>query len=254
MTISLAFLAPDLVKAAIEGRLPHRMGVARLCHMPAEWSRHNTEFHVTFTGADNHFGAIAATPVQMLAQNWASVFTTPQTTENQLAFLTASASWKPTDTWTYQAIAYYRYFHQAHVDGNGTNASNDPTLCPDPTLLCFPNLNGTISNLMTTTGHTVANSGAVGFPNVLGEIDRTWTTTNSFGGSVQAASSEKLFNHNNNFTVGMSVRGADRPPRPGRCRRGWRRKSDDRSVVAVAQRKARRHTSHASAGALYQNS
>ena len=82
----------------------------------------NTEFHVTFTGADNHFGAVAATPVQMLAQNWASVFTTPQTTDNQLAFLTASASWKPTDTWTYQAIAYYRYFHQAHVDGNGTNA------------------------------------------------------------------------------------------------------------------------------------
>jgi hypothetical protein len=77
----------------------------------------NTEFHVTFTGADNHFGAVAATPVQMLAQNWASVFTTPQTTDNQLAFLTASANWKPTDTWTYQAIAYYRYFHQAHVDG-----------------------------------------------------------------------------------------------------------------------------------------
>jgi hypothetical protein len=39
MTISLAFLAPDLVKAAIEGRLPQGMGVARLCDMPAEWSR-----------------------------------------------------------------------------------------------------------------------------------------------------------------------------------------------------------------------
>jgi hypothetical protein len=39
MTISLAFLAPDLVKAAIEGRLPHGMGVARLVDMPAEWSR-----------------------------------------------------------------------------------------------------------------------------------------------------------------------------------------------------------------------
>jgi DNA invertase Pin-like site-specific DNA recombinase len=39
MTVSLAFLAPDLVKAAIEGRLPHGMGVARLCDMPAEWSR-----------------------------------------------------------------------------------------------------------------------------------------------------------------------------------------------------------------------
>ena len=39
MTISLAFLAPDLVKAAIDGRLPHGMGVARLCDLPADWSR-----------------------------------------------------------------------------------------------------------------------------------------------------------------------------------------------------------------------
>jgi len=39
MTMSLAFLAPDLVKAAIEGRLPHGMGVTRLSELPAEWSR-----------------------------------------------------------------------------------------------------------------------------------------------------------------------------------------------------------------------
>ena len=38
MTISLAFLAPDLVKAAIAGRLPHGMGVARLADTPAEWA------------------------------------------------------------------------------------------------------------------------------------------------------------------------------------------------------------------------
>lgn len=38
MTISLAFLAPALVKAAIEGHLPHGTGVARLCDPPAEWS------------------------------------------------------------------------------------------------------------------------------------------------------------------------------------------------------------------------
>src|SRR4051812_3210946 len=39
MTISLAFLAPDLVKAAIDGRLPQGMGVARLTDLSAEWSR-----------------------------------------------------------------------------------------------------------------------------------------------------------------------------------------------------------------------
>jgi site-specific DNA recombinase len=39
MTISLAFLAPHLVKAAVEGRLPRGIGVERLRDAPAEWSR-----------------------------------------------------------------------------------------------------------------------------------------------------------------------------------------------------------------------
>jgi DNA invertase Pin-like site-specific DNA recombinase len=36
--ISLAFLAPDLVQAALHGRLPRGTGLARLCDLPAEWS------------------------------------------------------------------------------------------------------------------------------------------------------------------------------------------------------------------------
>jgi site-specific DNA recombinase len=39
LTISLAFLAPDLVKAAMEGRLPRGIGIERLRDLPAEWSR-----------------------------------------------------------------------------------------------------------------------------------------------------------------------------------------------------------------------
>ncbi len=161
-----------------------------------------TEFHVTFTGASNTFGAAASTPVQMLNQDWTSVYTLPQTTDNQLAFLTASASWKPTDTWTYQTNVYYRAFRQSHVDGNGTDAQNSG--CPDPALLCFPNLNGTLSNLVTTTGQTVPASGVLG-SSVLGEIDRTLTSTNSFGGSAQTATSERLFGHGNNFVVGLAI-------------------------------------------------
>jgi site-specific DNA recombinase len=37
MTISLAFLAPDLVKAAVEGLLPRGIGVERLRDAPPEW-------------------------------------------------------------------------------------------------------------------------------------------------------------------------------------------------------------------------
>ena len=39
MTISLAFLAPNLVKAALEGRLPYGFGPTRLSDLPAEWPR-----------------------------------------------------------------------------------------------------------------------------------------------------------------------------------------------------------------------
>jgi site-specific DNA recombinase len=39
MTISLAFLAPSLVKAVVEGRLPRGIGVARLFDAPVAWSR-----------------------------------------------------------------------------------------------------------------------------------------------------------------------------------------------------------------------
>jgi len=39
MTISLAFLAPNLVKAALEGRLPRGVGIERLRDSPTEWSQ-----------------------------------------------------------------------------------------------------------------------------------------------------------------------------------------------------------------------
>ena len=42
MTISLAFLSPTLVIAAIDGTLPRGVGVARLRDAPAEWSKQHT--------------------------------------------------------------------------------------------------------------------------------------------------------------------------------------------------------------------
>jgi site-specific DNA recombinase len=39
MTISLAFLAPDLVQTAIRGTLPHGIGIVRLTDLSAEWSQ-----------------------------------------------------------------------------------------------------------------------------------------------------------------------------------------------------------------------
>jgi site-specific DNA recombinase len=41
MTISLAFLAPNLVQAAVDGRLPRGVGIANLRDAPAECSRND---------------------------------------------------------------------------------------------------------------------------------------------------------------------------------------------------------------------
>jgi len=37
MTLSLAFLAPDIIKAAVEGRLPRGFGLKRLVDLPMAW-------------------------------------------------------------------------------------------------------------------------------------------------------------------------------------------------------------------------
>jgi site-specific DNA recombinase len=36
-TLSLAFLAPDIVQAAIDGRLPRGLGVSQMTDLPADW-------------------------------------------------------------------------------------------------------------------------------------------------------------------------------------------------------------------------
>jgi hypothetical protein len=38
MTLSLAFLAPEIAKAAVEGRLPHGFGLKRLVDLPMAWA------------------------------------------------------------------------------------------------------------------------------------------------------------------------------------------------------------------------
>ena len=37
MTLSLAFLAPEIVEAAVEGRLPRGFGLKRLVDLPMAW-------------------------------------------------------------------------------------------------------------------------------------------------------------------------------------------------------------------------
>jgi len=39
MMLSLAFVAPDIVQAAVDGTLPRGFGVSRLTDLPADWTK-----------------------------------------------------------------------------------------------------------------------------------------------------------------------------------------------------------------------
>jgi iron complex outermembrane receptor protein len=155
-----------------------------------------TEFHVSFTGADNKLGSVAATPVQLLNQSWSSVYTWPQTTHLQLAFFQANGSWKPTDTLSVNGNAYYRSYRASHVDGNGTDGL--PCGATLPGELC-------IGDDATPINQNVPVPNTLSPAAFLGEIDRNWTATNSFGGSLQATSTSQVWGHDNHFVIGTSL-------------------------------------------------
>jgi hypothetical protein len=49
MMLSLAFLAPDIVKAAVKGTLPRGFGVSRLTELPSGWAEQRQALGLTMS-------------------------------------------------------------------------------------------------------------------------------------------------------------------------------------------------------------
>ncbi len=162
----------------------------------------NTELHISFTGADNIIGNVAATPLDMLSKSYTSVFTWPQSTHLQLAFLQANLTHNFSDTLSFQGNAYWRGFWQSHIDGNGTDAfpcgkngnqNGSKFLCiGDGDPISGP-LDGMIGNPLAKTGA------------FLGELDDNQVASNTIGGTAQFTNVNKVFGHDNHLVFGTSV-------------------------------------------------
>ncbi len=161
-----------------------------------------SEFHLNFTGADNKVGVAAASPVELLDQGWGDVFTTPQSTTNQMEMVALNGRVKASDTVDISGVAYYRHFNQQHVDGNLSNGTPCPILPGGELGACFGNLDGSEVLLQDTNGNNIILPPGTGS---LAEIDRTSINSNSFGGSLQAVNKARLFDHRNQFLVGGSI-------------------------------------------------
>ena len=155
------------------------------------------EFHLNMGAADNNFGAAATTPVELLQQYWGAIYTSPQTSTNQVGYLNLTGKVEATPSWTIEGVAHYRAFDQRTVDGNPTGTQ---PCTADATLLCFGD---GVSPANGLNGMQLSNP----FPAdaILGEIDRTTTATNTGGFSLQATNTDQLFGHDNRFVVGTSL-------------------------------------------------
>jgi len=155
------------------------------------------EFHLNFTGAKNEVGVTAAAPVQLLDLGWERTFTSPQTTDNDLAMVSLNGAVKVTDTTKVSGLAYYRKFKQKHVDGNiveaedcgGANAGE----------LCLEEEEAEDQN-----GNPILLADLGVDPEGLGSIDRTSQNAKSFGGALQAVDKSLLFGLPNQFLIGTS--------------------------------------------------
>jgi outer membrane receptor protein involved in Fe transport len=157
----------------------------------------SSEFHLNMGAADNNFGASGTVPVELLQQNYSAVYTTPQTSTNQVGYLNFTGKVEVTPTWTVEGSAHLRVFDQNTQDGNPTGTQ---PCTADPTLLCFGNGTTPANGL---NGAQLANP----FPAnaILGENDRTSTESTTTGVTLQATNTDQLFGHDNRFVIGSSL-------------------------------------------------
>jgi iron complex outermembrane receptor protein len=181
------------------------------------WKGTDAEIHLVTSAADNFFGVVGPTPVELLANDYRAIYTWPQTTKNQAELIALNGRYSVTDHWTVQSNLYYRRFDQQHVDGNAAEvercsaAAGNPlfnTLClendafpqPRPPAAAFQILNqsGQPINCPPGSGNTCAAT-------PWATVDRTFTKGLTTGASLQALSDDKVLGHDNNFVIGASV-------------------------------------------------
>jgi iron complex outermembrane receptor protein len=158
-----------------------------------------SEFHINFTGADNFVGAVTAAPVELLDLGWNRTYTSPQTTDNKVAMVSANSTVKASQTLSFSGVTYYRHFKQDHIDANILDAEacdvNDPN-----SPLCIE------GEEAEGEGPGVNNDGTIRFDiaDPLASIDNTSQDAKSFGGTLQAVDKSKLLGRPNQFLIGAS--------------------------------------------------
>jgi iron complex outermembrane receptor protein len=154
------------------------------------------EVHLNLTAASNDFGVTTAAPIQLLERSWSNTFTSPQNNDIEVLMPTISASVKATDTLSFSGVGYYRRLKNRVIDGNVTDIED----CAG--VLCIEDANGNDVDVTDLNGNTIDED--IVDEDRRGSIERLATTSDSWGGAVEAQEKAKLFDLSNLFLAGLS--------------------------------------------------
>src|SRR5262247_354966 len=171
------------------------------------WKRTDAEIHLVTSAADNFFGVIGPTPIELLANDYRAIFTWPQTTKNEAALVALNGRYSVTDHWTVQSNLYYRRFNQEHVDGNAAEIERCSGTVGNPLFntLCleddgFPPQPKQNFQILNPNGQPIPcppGGGNTCATTPWGTVDRTFTKALTTGASLQGLNDDKVLGHDN---------------------------------------------------------
>jgi len=179
------------------------------------------DVHLTALAARSSLGVVGPSPVDLLEIDRETVYTYPQVNENDVLALAVNGSWPLGDTWSVQGGLRMRRFDQAGVDGNDAEFERCSGNALNPLFgtLCLEDDDFDPLGLPDEAFQIVGPSGAaIPCPAPLatgcnttayGTLDRSWTTSNTRGASVQFSNKGPLFGRENRLAIGFEYEDAD---------------------------------------------
>lgn len=172
------------------------------------------QVNVSLTAADNRLTGNGPSPIELVAAERSHIFTYPDRTENKLVMPAIRADLKASDTLSFQGTAYLRHYERRTVNGDTVDAESCAST--DRNRDGIDDRTGQAVSLRTDrlclndTGPVLFDSRGRPIDDFLdgtrgGVLNRTNTTSTSFGGTWQATEQAPVFGRPNTLVGGVSL-------------------------------------------------
>jgi iron complex outermembrane receptor protein len=153
---------------------------------------------LSYSRGNNRLFGQGPAPIQSLAISTENVFTGPQNNINNLDMFTLDTTYNFTPTLALSNVVYFRNYRQTVANGDNSDyAACDADVAPG--LLCDGDY-----VLTDTLGQHIPDI-TDGGTTIIGQNDYEDIHSQTFGGSLQFSSTEKLVGHGNSFALGVSI-------------------------------------------------